>query len=232
MKISELSTQTGVPVATLKYYLREGLLPAGEARSRTSAEYGEPHVERVRLVRALSEVGGLPLATVRRVLEVIDEPAPDHLDVLAAASRSLAGAEYVGVDDGGEPPPASRAREWLAARGWLVDPTDPAVDELDRAWAACEVAALGLDEGRMDRYADAAELVAAVDVGSVPGDPAGAVRQVVLGTVLVDPVVSALRRLAQQHVAVSGEGRRAAGDGAGAGPAAGSRGSGRGSTGR
>ena len=35
MKISELSAATDVPVATLKYYLREGLLPPGEALSRT-----------------------------------------------------------------------------------------------------------------------------------------------------------------------------------------------------
>ncbi|UUZ44890.1 MerR family DNA-binding transcriptional regulator [Janibacter limosus] len=30
MKISELAAATDVPVATLKYYLREGLLPAGQ----------------------------------------------------------------------------------------------------------------------------------------------------------------------------------------------------------
>ncbi|WP_435201573.1 hypothetical protein [Janibacter sp. GS2] len=40
---------------------------------------------------------------------------------------------------------------------------------------------------------------------SVPQDPEGAVRQVGLGTVLVDPAPFPLRRLAHQHVAV-GEG--------------------------
>ena len=31
MRISELSTASGVPVPTLKFYLREGLLPPGDA---------------------------------------------------------------------------------------------------------------------------------------------------------------------------------------------------------
>ena len=85
----------------------------------------------------------------------------------------------------------------------MLDRRDPVIDELDRAWAACDVAGIGLDEARMDRYAAAMEQVAAADVDSVPSDPTAALRQVVLGTVLVDPVLVALRRLAQQHVSVS-----------------------------
>ena len=56
MRISELSSRSGVPVATIKYYLREGLLPAGERTSATQARYGDAHVERLRLVRALVDV--------------------------------------------------------------------------------------------------------------------------------------------------------------------------------
>jgi DNA-binding transcriptional MerR regulator len=37
MWIAELSRQTEVPVATIKYYLREGLLPAGELSSPNQA---------------------------------------------------------------------------------------------------------------------------------------------------------------------------------------------------
>lgn len=228
MRISELAEATGVPVATLKFYLRERLLPAGVARSRTQADYDETHVERVRLVRVLSDVGGLDLATVRRILEAIESPELDRLGVLGAAQRSLLGADYVQIPpDGPDCPdcpdypdcrdrpdrpdcptcatddPPSRARDWLTARGWLVDRRDPVIDELDRAWEACDVAGIGLDEGRMDAYAQAVEQIAAVDVDSVPADPPAALRQVVLGTVLVDRVLVALRRLAQQHVSVA-----------------------------
>ncbi|WP_156811806.1 hypothetical protein [Janibacter hoylei] len=58
----------------------------------------------------------------------------------------------------------------------------------------------------MSAYAEGGLRVARVDVDSVPQDPAGAVRQVVLGTVLVDRVLAPLRRLAQQHLSVSEQG--------------------------
>ncbi|MGO0577561.1 hypothetical protein [Ornithinimicrobium panacihumi] len=97
----------------------------------------------------------------------------------------------------------SRARDLVRTRGWQVDLRDPVLDRLDAAWLACDHAGLGLDERRMHGYAAAVERVAETDVDSVPSEPHAAVRHVVLGTVLVDPVLAALRRLAQQNVAVS-----------------------------
>ena len=41
MKISELSSRSGVPVATVKFYLREGLLAAGEKSSQNQASYDD-----------------------------------------------------------------------------------------------------------------------------------------------------------------------------------------------
>lgn len=197
MRLAELSESSGVSVATLKYYLREGLLHPGTAVSRTQSDYDESHLERVRLVRALSEVGGLSLATIGRVLDVITSPGQDWITVLETAQRSLVGNREPRDTDTG-----SRASTWVTARGWNVDPVDPFIDDLDRAWAACESVGLGLDEERMNAYADHVEGVAEIDVATVPADPEGAIRQVILGTVLVDPVLAALRRLAQQHVSM------------------------------
>ena len=45
MLMAELSRSSGVPVATIKDYLREGLLPPGTATSATRAEYGEDRDE-------------------------------------------------------------------------------------------------------------------------------------------------------------------------------------------
>ena len=53
MRISELSRRSGVPVATIKYYRREGLLPEGRALNPTTVEYDEEHIQRLRLIRSL-----------------------------------------------------------------------------------------------------------------------------------------------------------------------------------
>ena len=65
MRISELSRESGVPVATIKFYLRERLLPDGVLTSATQAQYDETHVARLRLVRALIGPGGLSIAAAR-----------------------------------------------------------------------------------------------------------------------------------------------------------------------
>ena len=48
--------------------------PCGVLLSATRADYGESHVERVRLVRALIDVAGLSIGRVREVVE----PCPTH----------------------------------------------------------------------------------------------------------------------------------------------------------
>ncbi|MFC7485457.1 MerR family transcriptional regulator [Knoellia sp. CPCC 206453] len=203
MRLAELSDTTGVAVATLKYYLREGLLHPGRPVSRTQSDYDEAHVERVRLVRALSEVGGLSLARIGRVLDVITSPGQDWITVLETAQRSLVKPRRDAPDgEVADQLRGGRASAWVTARGWNVDPADPFIDDLDRAWAACDDVGLGLGEERMNAYADHVEGVAEIDVATVPADPEGAIRQVILGTVLVDPVLAALRRLAQQHVSM------------------------------
>ena len=74
MRISDLAAAAGVPVGTIKFYLRQGLLPAGELTSPTQAQYDESHLGRLRLVRALVEVAGLSLTEVLAVVTVLDGP--------------------------------------------------------------------------------------------------------------------------------------------------------------
>ena len=55
MRLAELSERSGISTATVKYYLREGLLPPGRRISATQAEYEESHLRRLGLIRALTE---------------------------------------------------------------------------------------------------------------------------------------------------------------------------------
>lgn len=72
MKIAELSRRSGVPTSSIKFYLRDGLLPAGSRTAHNQADYGERHVERLALIRALREVARLPLEQIARVTAELD----------------------------------------------------------------------------------------------------------------------------------------------------------------
>jgi DNA-binding transcriptional MerR regulator len=197
MRISELAQVTGVPVHTLKYYLREGLLMPGEATSRTRAEYGPEHVERVRLVRALVEHGGVGISGVRAVLGALAAPPTSRHDLLAVA----AGALPTPGDDG---PVSDEVAAVLAELEWRVSPEAPAVRGLSAAVTAARDAGVPLSTSTLRRYAQAVLGVAAVDLdeASTTRTPEAAVHMVVVGTVMLDPVLAALRRVAQEAVSV------------------------------
>ncbi len=72
MRLAELSRRSGVARSTLKFYIREGVLPAGKPTGRNQAVYGPDHLERLALIRALREVAGLPLEVIRRVTGDLD----------------------------------------------------------------------------------------------------------------------------------------------------------------
>ena len=90
LKMSELADASGVSAATIKHYLREGLLPPGEAVGATKAQYDESHVRRLRLVRALTEVAGMRLDDVRRVLDAIDDEGLSWHEAIGSAHTRLA----------------------------------------------------------------------------------------------------------------------------------------------
>lgn len=195
MRISELSRASGVPVATVKYYLRQGLLPAGQPTSATQALYDDTHLHRLRLVRALVEVAALSLAEVAAVVSCLDDPPTSWHEVLGAAHSALPPhLEPLPPDDLA----GSRAWQLVQALGWKVDSPSPALSLLDRALSGAEAAGMSLPEDVLSVYADAARTVAEVDVAGVPtSSPAQAARHVVLGTLVYEPVLLALRRLAQ-----------------------------------
>jgi DNA-binding transcriptional MerR regulator len=194
MQMSELSRAGGVPVATVKYYLREGLLAPGVSTSATRATYDDSHVRRLRLVRALAEVGNLKLDTIRDILEAVDAGENLH-DTVGVAHSALAprgaasDSAHAAVD------------RLLRRRRWRVHDGSANREALAVAFDALERVGYALPESALDVYAGAAAAVAEVDVDSVPTDAAeDAVQHVVVGTVLLEPVLLALRRLAQEHL--------------------------------
>ncbi|MER6767534.1 MULTISPECIES: MerR family transcriptional regulator [Amycolatopsis] len=195
--MAELSAESGIPVATIKYYLREGLLPAGERTSPNQARYGEEHVRRLKLIRALVEVGGLSVATVREVVAAVDSDRAAY-NVLGVAQRALTGFKAeVSADD----------REWAMGlltslakeHGWKFGPDTPVADLL--VGTLCTIRALGhqalLDQ--LGRYAEIADRIAEADLDTLEAGVSmdRIVEAAVVGTVLGDRLFEGLRRLAQ-----------------------------------
>jgi DNA-binding transcriptional MerR regulator len=164
MRISELSSQTGVPVATIKFYLRENLLHEGLRTAATQAQYDQTHVARLRLIRALLGPGGLSVAAAHQVIRAIEEPPESLHELLGIAATAVAGPS------------------------------------LEGALRAIDEAGFQLPEGALDVYRDHMRQIAQFEIDNLPTDsPAAAVRYVVLGTVLIEPLILALRRLAEEE---------------------------------
>ena len=199
MRISELSRSTGVPIPTIKFYLREGLLDPGQRSAPNQAQYDETHLRRLRLIRVLQEVGGLSLASVRDVLGALAvRDAPLH-ETLAAAHTALRHEA-----PGREPALAATREEtdaWLAALGWDLAPEAAGRDALAATLLALRRLGWPVGPDVFERYARHADDMAAAEIAYVADAPdrEAAVEATVIGTVVFERALVALRRLAEEH---------------------------------
>jgi len=194
--MAELSTISGIPVATIKYYLREKLLSVGASETANQARYGAGHLDRLRLIRALIDVGGLSVASARSVLEAIDSDA-SLPEVFKVAQHSVS----VTIEPG-DLEPADLASIDALLEGWHVSPENPGRLAAARVLSAFRGVGQTDDRGWFVRYAEAALLIAAADLDEIESrsDRAAKAETVVVGTVLGDALISGLRRAAQEHV--------------------------------
>jgi DNA-binding transcriptional MerR regulator len=200
VKISELSRRSGVPVATIKFYLREGLLPAGRATAVTQAQYDSDHLHRLRLIRALIQIGGLSVAKAQEVLAAAEDITDRHA-LLGTTLWAIQPELAVDVED----------PEWIICKehvdsllermDWRVSSQSPVRNVLVNALQ--HLHRIGIDYGpdELLPYARLAADTALLDLdqlAELDNSMKLAERALVL-TVLLEPVLLALRRLAQEH---------------------------------
>ena len=198
MRVSELSERSGVSVPSIKYYLREGLLHRGERTSPNQARYDESHLNRLRLVGALTEVGGLSVAATRELLAVIDgEHRPGLQELMGLTLKSIDDAS--GAHSDLEEVFLAEADALTGRHGWYVHPGSPLREELARTLSAFQRAGLDLDRDWLDGYAEAAHQAALRDHDLVAGftDLDEILKIVVVGSVLGERILATLRGLAQ-----------------------------------
>jgi DNA-binding transcriptional MerR regulator len=206
VKISELSDRSGLTIQTIKFYIREGLLPKGVVTGATRAEYDERHLERLRLIRALREVGNVPVAAIKRILDAVDDEGVGMHDLFSITQYAL------GPHVDRPVPGAQDDPHWRAARqdvnalirelGWRITDRAPARDLLAQTFVALHRLGFPITLADLRPYASAATAVAEHEIGRVAADAprARAVHAMLVSTVLYEQVLTALHRLAQEDI--------------------------------
>jgi DNA-binding transcriptional MerR regulator len=216
MRISDLSRQSGVPVATIKFYLREQLLPPGTPTGRNQAVYDEAHLRRLNLIRVLTSVGQLDLTSVRSLVHAIgdDKTSLTTLhriidEVLFPETQPLGGSENI-----------HRARSdvdgFIEARGWRVPRDAPGRERFALVLAGLRL--LGCESATefFVPYAEAAERLARheLDEFSVDGNQEDR-GSTVVRMILLDAAQTAIRRMAHDHLIATRPGQAATSQSAG-----------------
>lgn len=162
MQLKELSGQTGVSAASIKYYLREGLLPAGQTINATRAQYSARHVERLELIQALRRIVGLNIEQIRGLLAMADDGAA-RLDLLAAVQRVVLELGTPATGSGDVRTPA--ADVVVRMRGWPDFPSD-ARNALNALLELMESLNIPVSGELLDTYSKAMDDVARVDIAA------------------------------------------------------------------
>lgn len=205
MQVSELVKATGVPLATVKYYLREGLLPSGRRVTARSSEYGEEHVRRLVLLRMLREVGAIPVQRLRELVEAVEAPALSVHEMFGRASDAIAAGARRDEESALVPTAeaAAMVEAVLRRMGWdRVRPEAVDLENLRRVVSQLLGTGLfGLDEEGLAFYAGVADEVARAEIAALPDedDRAAHLERMVVGTVAFGEILAILRRLAEEQ---------------------------------
>ncbi|MEV5846238.1 MerR family transcriptional regulator [Streptomyces sp. NPDC051985] len=197
MRMSELSRRSGVSVTTIKYYLREGLLSTGRQTAATQAEYDEQHLRRLRLIRALTGVRGLSVSATREVLDALGEHDGDTHRLLGLALGTI----RLPAESTADAPETAEVDALVKELGWNVHRQAPARATLAETITSLRSLGVPLDWHTLLPYARLAERTAVLDLDQLDDldDSLEAAERALLLTVLLEPALMALRRMAQEN---------------------------------
>ncbi|MEV6416345.1 MerR family transcriptional regulator [Kribbella sp. NPDC051718] len=202
MRIAELSRISGVPVPTIKYYLRENLLPPGELTSPNQASYDDTHLHRLRLIRALVDLAQVPVAGVKDILEGLDSPTMPLHDKIGRAHYAITPQRQLTSTSDAHDAATTQVQELLASRGWSVHADAPALNTLIETVAALRTLRQDHLVSFLDSYAAAVETFTEIEVAAVETrrSPDQLAESVILGTVLGETLIASLRLLSHESI--------------------------------
>ncbi|MEO5738971.1 MAG: MerR family transcriptional regulator [Vicinamibacterales bacterium] len=89
LKMKDLESATGVSRETIRFYIRERLLPEPERTGRNVAWYDESFIERIALIKRLQSERFLPLGIIKAIVAGDDPPPEEQAETLAAIDEGL-----------------------------------------------------------------------------------------------------------------------------------------------
>lgn len=196
MQLSELSRQSRVPVPSIKFYLREGLLHRGQPLSPRTSAYDASHLRRLELVKILIDVQGLSVAGTRKVLEAVNTAAIDEAASIRRGVAALS-ADRVGPQN----PQESAPPELVSELGNRHGMDDPNICALTQALDTAVKAGTPVDPATLTLAWELLVKLAAATLTDLPADPTDAAEHVVIGTAIHDRLISALWFLSRREAA-------------------------------
>lgn len=198
MRISELAQRAAVPLSAVKYYQREGLLPEGVRSAPNQVEYGERHVKRLRLIRALLETGGLSIAATKDVIRALDTEGAPIAETFSVATSAMSASRITELLPSAES--RERVRRLAHSQGWKFTDDNPGIDGAARALDGLLAIDFTAPDEYLVAYASAAAAAAGADVRALTArsEPDEIAELMVVGTALGDPLFAGLRRLAHE----------------------------------
>lgn len=191
-------------MATVKYYLREGLLPPGVTTAPRRAEYDESHVRRLRILRLLREIGGAPVSALQAIIDAVDDASLPMHEVLCRISDALSPPLTVDESDHAYGRDAGQMVDAvIASVGWSgVRPN--ASDRVRLAGLiqlVTDEELLTIDDEIISYYAHIADALCRTEIALIDTskDRAGVLEDMIAGEAAFGEVLALLRRMGHEH---------------------------------
>lgn len=204
LTMKQLVEATRLSAASIKFYMREKLIPPAVPGRPRRAYYDGRHVRRLTTIRALRDVAGLSIEVIRRTLRAIDSDQADSVDVIAPAIDALAFIGAWGADTRFFDAKKDVATAFKKA-GLMVRSNAGSRDTIARTLVALRQTGAVVGVVEISRYIGLLSPLAQEEIENertsavLLSDKETSLELAILGTVLFEPLIVGMRRALHEH---------------------------------
>jgi len=204
VRISDLSRRSGVPIATIKFYLREHLLQPGEPTGRNQADYSDAHLRRLRLIKMFTAIGELDLTSVRRLMTAVADDRLPLIDLFEVLNQVLvASKDTTSESDQSLARASSDADRIIESAGWQIRPDAAARAHLTLVLSAMRSLGCDCDPAFFAGYQKVADELVRHELDKFQPEQERRA-EAVARSVLMQEAFAAMHQLAHEHYLARG----------------------------